>query len=94
MHTYPNFLKDSTVSDLCEINSRLVWSMDIIPVPTDEAVQEAESRATGVEAKISKWYQKQYNNKNYAAELTYDLRQQREQAQEYLTDLTERDRSF
>lgn len=91
LHTYPNFLKDSTVSDLCEINSRLVWSMDIIPVPTDEAVQEAESRATGVEAKISKWYQKQYNNKNYAAELTYDLRQQREQAQEYLTDLTERD---
>ncbi|MDE5985360.1 MAG: ATP-binding protein [Eubacterium sp.] len=91
LHNYPTYLKDSIVSDLCDINSRLIWSMDIIPVPTDEAVNEAEKRATSVEANISKWFQKQYNNKNYAAEPPYDLKQQREQAQEYLTDLTERD---
>lgn len=91
LHGYPTYLKDSVVSDLCELNRRMIFSMDIIPVPTDEAVQEAERRATGVESTISKWYQKQYNNKNYAPELTYDLKQQREQAQEYLTDLTERD---
>lgn len=91
LHSYPTFLKDSVVSDLCDINRRLIWSMDIIPVPTDEAVEEAEKRATNVESKITKWYQKQYNNKNYVAEPTYDLKQQREQAQEYLTDLTERD---
>ena len=91
MHSYPTYLKDSTVSDICEINRRLIWSMDIIPVPTDEAVNEAEKRATSVEANISKWFQKQYNNKNYAMEPPYDLKQQREQAQEYLTDLTERD---
>ena len=62
--SYPTFLKDSVVSDLCDINRRLIWSMDIIPVPTDEAVEEAEKRATNVESKITKWYQKQYNNKN------------------------------
>lgn len=92
LHTYPTFLMDSIVSDMCDIiNSRLIWTMDIIPVPTDEAVEEAEKRATTVESNISKWFQKQYNNKNYAAEPPYDLKQQREQAKEYLTDLTERD---
>lgn len=91
LHSYPAYLKDSTVSELCDINRPLIWSMDIIPVPTDEAVNEAEKRATTVEANIAKWFQKQYNNKNYAMEPPYDLKQQREQAQEYLTDLTERD---
>ncbi len=91
LHSYPTYLKDSIVNDLCELNSPLIWSMDIIPVPTDEAVREAENRAANVEQNIAKYYQKQYNNKNYSAEPTYDMRQQREQAQEYLTDLTERD---
>lgn len=86
LHSYPTYLKDSVVSDLCDINRRLLWSMDIIPVPMDEAVDEAEKRATTVESNIAKWYQKQYANKNYAMEPTYDLKQQREQAQEYLID--------
>ncbi|MGN0569246.1 MAG: VirB4-like conjugal transfer ATPase, CD1110 family [Candidatus Fimenecus sp.] len=91
LHSYPTYLKDSIVNDLCDLNSPLIWSMDIIPVPTDEAVREAENRAANVEQNIAKYYQKQYNNKNFAAEPTYDMKQQREQAQEYLTDLTERD---
>lgn len=91
LHSYPTYLKDSIVNDLCELNSPLIWSMDIIPVPMDEAVKEAENRAANVEQNIAKYYQKQYNNKNFAAEPTYDMKQQREQAQEYLTDLTERD---
>lgn len=44
-----------------------------------------------MESNISKWFQKQYNNKNYAMEPPYDLQQQRIQAKEYLTDLIERD---
>lgn len=91
LHSYPNFLKDSVVSDLCEPNVPLVWSMDVIPVPMDEAVEEAEKRATTVESNTAKWFQKQQANKNFAMEPPYDLQQQRLQAQEYLNDLTERD---
>lgn len=91
LHSYPTYLKDTIVSDLCEIDKSVIWSMDIIPVPMDEAVKEAEARATSVDANISRWFQKQYNNKNYAAEPPYDLKQQKAQAEEYLTDLTERD---
>lgn len=94
LHSYPTFLRDSIVSDLCELEERLLWSMDIIPVPMDEAVEEAENRAANVEQNITKYFQKQYNNKNFAAEPTYDMKQQREQATEYLVDLTERDQHF
>lgn len=91
LHSYPNYLKDSIISDICEINTPLIWSMDVIPIPTDEAVNEAEKRASSVESNIAKWYQKQANNKNYGAVLPYDMKQQRVQAEEYLNDLTERD---
>ncbi len=91
LHSYPTFLRDSIVSDLCDLDERLIWSLDIIPVPMDEAVREAENRAANVEQNIARYYQKAYNNKNFAAEPPYDMKQQREQAQEYLTDLTERD---
>lgn len=37
---YPQFLKDKVVSDLCSINKNLMYSMDIISIPTDEAVTE------------------------------------------------------
>lgn len=91
LHSYPTYLKDTIVSDLCDINRSLIWSMDMIPIPTDEAVKEAESRATSVESNIAKWFQKQYANKNYAMNPPYDMEQQRAQAKEYLVDLTERD---
>lgn len=91
MHSYPTYLKDTIVSDLCDINKSLIWSMDIIPVPTDEAVEEAERRATSVDANISKWLQKQYSNGYPATEPPYDMKQQKAEAEEYLNDLTERD---
>ena len=41
------------VSDLTEMNRNLMLSIDIVPVPTDEAVREVESRLLGVETNIS-----------------------------------------
>lgn len=91
MHSYPTYLKDTLVADLCDINKSLIWSMDIIPVPTDEAIAEAERRAVNVDSKISKWFAKQFSNNNPVTEPPYDMKQQKAQAEEYLNDLTERD---
>lgn len=91
LHTYPTFLKDTIVSELCDLNAPLIWSMNVIPVPTNEAVEEAQKRAMNAESNLQKWYRKQYENKNYGGTPPYDLEQQRVQAQEYLKDLTERD---
>ena len=50
---YASYIKDSMVSELTDINRNMMMSIDIIPVPTDEAVREVESRLLGVETNIT-----------------------------------------
>ncbi len=42
-------------------------SIDVIPVPTNEAVKEAETRLLGVETNITNWQRKQNANNNFSA---------------------------
>ena len=49
LREYAAYIKDSMVAELCELNRNMMLSVDIIPVPTDEAVQEVENRLLGVE---------------------------------------------
>ena len=35
------------MAELCELNRNMMMSVDIIPVPTDEAVREVENRLLG-----------------------------------------------
>ena len=88
---YPSFMKDSMISELCDINRNLMLSIDIIPVPTDEAVKEVESRLLGTETNITNWQRKQNQNNNFSAVVPYDLEQQRKESKEFLDDLTTRD---
>ncbi len=37
----------------------MMLSIDIVPVPTDEAVREVENRLLGVETNITNWQRKQ-----------------------------------
>ena len=41
---YASYIKDDFLAELCGIERPLLLSVDIIPVPTDEAVREGESR--------------------------------------------------
>lgn len=65
--------------------------IDVIPVPTDEAVREAESRLLGVETNATNWQRRQNANNNFSAQLPYDIEQQRKEMKEFLDDLTTRD---
>lgn len=58
LREYAAYIKDSMVSELCELNRNLMMSMDVIPVPTDEAVREVENRLLGVETNITNWQRK------------------------------------
>lgn len=63
----------------------------IVPVPTDEAVREAENRLLGVETNVTNWQRRQNSNNNFSAQVPYDLEQQRKEMKEFLDDLTTRD---
>ena len=76
---------------MTDINRNLMLSIDIIPVPTDEAIQEVEKRLLGVETNITNWQRRQNANNNFSAVIPYDLEQQRGSAKEFMGDLTTRD---
>lgn len=88
---YASFVKDSMVTELTELNKNMMLSIDIIPVPQDEAVKEAENRRMGIETNITNWQRKQNANNNFSAIIPYDMEQQRAESKEFLDDLTTRD---
>ena len=88
---YASYIKDSMVAELTDINRNMMMSIDVIPVPMDEAVREAENRRLGIETNITNWQRKQNANNNFSAIIPYDMEQQREQSKEFLDDLITRD---
>ena len=91
LREFASFIKDSMVSELCDLNRSMMLSLDIIPIPTDEAVREVENRLLGVETNITNWQRRQNQNNNFSAVVPYDMEQQRKESKEFLDDLTTRD---
>ncbi len=50
---YASYIKDSMINELTALNRTMMLSLDVIPVPTDEAVREMQSRLLGVETNVS-----------------------------------------
>lgn len=91
LSNYPRFIKDSIVSELCNLNKNMMYSMDLISIPTDEAVKEIERKLLGVNTNITNWQRRQNANNNFSAVIPYDMEMQREECKEFLDDLTIRD---
>ena len=88
---YASYIKDSMVSELTDLNRNMMLSIDIIPIPTDEAVREVENRLLGVETNITNWQRRQNQSNNFSAVVPYDMELQRKESKEFLDDLTTRD---
>ena len=88
---YASYIKDSMIAELTELGVNLMLSIDVIPVPTDEAVREMQNKLLGVETNITNFTRKQNQNQNYNAVVPYDMEQQRKETREMLDDLTTRD---
>lgn len=88
---YASYIDDGVVSALTELNRNMMLSIDIIPVPTDEAVRLAENKMLGVNTNITNWQRKQNQNNNFSAVIPYDMEQQRAEMKEFLDDLVTRD---
>ena len=88
---YASYIKDNMVAELTDMNRNMMMSIDVIPVPMDEAVREVENRRLGVETNITNWQRRQNSNNNFSAVIPYDMEQQRIESKEFLDDLTTRD---
>ncbi len=91
MQDYASYVKDDMISELCSLSRDLMLSIDILPVPTDEAVREIQNRLLGVETNVTNWQRRQNANNNFSAIVPYDMELQRKETKEMLDDLTTRD---
>ncbi len=91
LREYASYIKDDMITELTDINRNLIMSIDVIPIPMDEAIREVENRRLGVETNITNWQRRQNSNNNFSAVIPYDLEQQRNESKEFLDDLTTRD---
>lgn len=88
---YASYINDDMVAELTDLHRNMMLSIDVIPIPMDEAVREAENRRLGVETNITSWQRKQNANNNWSSIIPYDMEQQRNESKEFLDDLTLRD---
>ena len=88
---YASYIQDDFVSELTDLNRDMMLSIDMVPIPTDEAVREVENRLLGVETNITNWQRRQNSNNNFSAVVPHDMELQRKESKEFLDDLTTRD---
>ena len=88
---YATYLKDSMISELCDLNQSLMLSIDLLPIPTDEAVKEIQNKLLGVATNAANWQRKQNAAFNFSAVLPYDMEMQQKETTDLLKDLTTRD---
>ena len=91
LQDYASYIKDSFISELCDLDRSMMLSIDILPVPTDEAARQMQNTLLGVETNIANWQRKQNAANNWSAAIPYDMELQRKETKEMLDDLTTRD---
>ncbi len=88
---FASFIKDSMVSDITDFSRNMMMSINVLPIPTDEAVKEIQKKILALETDITRWQQKQNMNNNFSANIPYEMEQMRKELKEFLDDLTTRD---
>ena len=73
LQDYATYIKDSMIAELCDMDRSLMLSIDVLPVPTDEAVREIQNKLLGVETNAANWQRKQNAANNFSAVLPYDM---------------------
>ena len=91
---FATFIRDDIISELTELNKNMMLSIDIKPIPKEEALKLAENKMMGVETNIARWQKSQNDNHNFSAELPYQLQIQRTESKEFLDDLVIRDQKM
>lgn len=88
LREYPNYLKDDLITEIMEQNHNMMLSIDILPVPTDEAIRLATNKLLGIDTTAAQWQSRQNKNNNYSAELPLAIEQNRRETKECIDDMT------
>lgn len=91
---YPVKAYDRILFDLLDTDDTLLISMDLLPVPSEEAVREINKRLLATETEIAGWQRKQNRNNNFSATVPYEFDLIRRESEEFLNELTQKDQQM
>ena len=91
MREYATFIKDNMITEFMELPKDMMLSIDMLPIPTDEAVKIINKLILGTETDKARFTRKQNSNGNFTADIPYDLQQRAQELKEFMDDLTSRD---
>lgn len=91
MREYASFIKDGMITEMMELPKNMMLSIDILPIPTDEAVKIINKLILGAETDKARFTRKQNSNGNFTADIPYDLEMRSKELHEFMDDLTSRD---
>lgn len=92
LRNYANYIKDKLWQEFCKtLPQTMCASIDFVPIPTDEAIKEAENRQLAVETNIEKRNRQQVNRQNFVSGIPFRMQRQRDEADEFYASLTDRD---
>lgn len=94
IRNYASELPDKIISELTAVSGDVMMSIDFFVVPTDEAVQDTQTRLLGIDTNITKWQERQNRNNNFSAIVPYPMEQQRKAIEDFLKDITDRDQKM
>ncbi|HMM32486.1 MAG TPA: ATP-binding protein [Clostridia bacterium] len=87
---YATYLYDDLVAKLTDINKQMMVSVDYIPVPTQEAVQEVQRVLLGINTNIVNYNKRQAQDQTFAA-IPFAMQQQKDETTAFMQALTEKD---
>ena len=94
LKNYANYIKDSMITELTELNKNIMLSIDCMPMNVDTAIKKVQNIQMDVESLVNHWNEKQNRNNNFLSVLPTDLEHQRKETKEFLEDLQLRDQKM
>ncbi len=91
MREYATFIKDGMITEFMDLPKNMMLSIDLLPIPTDEAVKIIDKLILGTETDKARFTRKQNSNGNFTADIPYNLQQRTDELKEFMHDLTSRD---
>lgn len=93
LQDYATYLSDKLIDALMRPDTprKAALSINLIPLPTNEALKIAHAVELNVETQALKWQRRQNKSLNFSAELPYESTKQRGQIREMLEDLQSQD---
>lgn len=86
-----NYVDDDFIDTMISRNQDILYSVNIVPIPKNEGIQDAEQRHMGVLTNNFRYHQRQTANGNFTGTLPYQMEHQQIESEKYLRCLTDDD---